>query len=399
MGSSDVNLGKVGILTYIHNVNYGSALQAFALQKAVESLGYYAEVVDFQDTSSTGNARERRRRLVSGFFSALRAPRVTLRLREASGHARVQSKEKQAAFLRFEQENIRYSQGDFTEGDAYDALICGSDQVWSLSVPGLNRTFFLRFAPAEKRIAYAPSFGCDSVPPYNKRRLALWLSGFAHISVREKSGVHIVEALTGLKPECVLDPVLLMGRDFWNHTVKRIEADVDGCSQTYALGYFLSDNDPAVEQVGRLSQESGVGLLWVDTGVSAPKGATLVCPGPLEFVALLRDAAWVATDSFHGLAFSLIFSKDFYLFNRAYEGNVQQSTRIDSILEIVGSSQGAREEVLRLDSSTISWEMVDAKLQEERELSARYLSNALNDVCSKHRCGRLEADDACVRTS
>ena len=135
----------------------------------------------------------------------------------------------------------------------------------------------------------------------------------------------------------------------------------------------------------RLAREHGVELLWVDTGVAAPSGASTVTPDPLEFVFLLLGAKWVATDSFHGLAFSLMLDRDFYLFNRAYEGNARQSTRIDSMLSVAGLSQGDSEDVLRLDGCSIDRGEVDTLLSVERGRSMKYLRDALEDACS-HKC-------------
>ena len=37
----------IGIITYHHYYNYGTMLQALALQEKVEQLGYQAELIDF----------------------------------------------------------------------------------------------------------------------------------------------------------------------------------------------------------------------------------------------------------------------------------------------------------------------------------------------------------------
>ena len=387
MSSANSSRGRVGIVTYIHNVNYGSALQAFALQEVIEGMGYRAEIVDYLDTSHAGNARERRRRLASGLFGMLRAPRAALRLRVKSGHARTQSAEKTLVFKRFEEDRLHLSREDYTLDGAYDAFVCGSDQVWSLAEPGLNRTFFLRFTPSSKRVAYAPSFGSDVVPTYNRKRLASWLAGFSHISVREESGVAIVRDVMGSSPERVLDPVLLAGGAFWKGLLASMPEAQHLMPGSYALGYILSDNEPAALNAARLAQEHGVELLWIDTGVDAPPGASVVTPDPLELVALIRDAAWVATDSFHGLAFSLMLGRGFYLFNRAYEGNARQSTRIDSMLSVVNLPQGDRNGILRLNGCSIDKSKVNTLLSEERDRSITYLREALEDVCSHGKMG------------
>lgn len=43
---------RVGIITFLHNDNYGSTLQAWALQKAVTDLGYQAEHIDYKPSQA-----------------------------------------------------------------------------------------------------------------------------------------------------------------------------------------------------------------------------------------------------------------------------------------------------------------------------------------------------------
>ena len=201
--SSD-RLARVGIVTYIRSANYGSALQAFALQEHVASLGYDACLVDWLDPTNHRNKIERIRHIASQLLWTIRAPRASLSLRLNTGYSHMQSQEKREAFSAFEQRCLRYSSGDYARPGVFDAFICGSDQVWSLSMPGLHRTFFLRFAQESRRISYAPSFGTDVVPRHNRRILARYLNGMAHISVREHSGVHIVKEATGRERGFVL---------------------------------------------------------------------------------------------------------------------------------------------------------------------------------------------------
>ena len=375
---------RVGIVTYIHNANYGSILQCYALQEFVRVLGYEVEVIDYLDTAPKGNSRERRMRMLFGLLGAIRSPKVAFRLRARSGHARSQSEKKQRAFREFEQKHVAFSRCDYTLPHAYDAFICGSDQVWNLTAPGLNRTFFLRFAEKEKRISYAPSFGSDVVPSYNDRLLRKWLRGFKYLSVRERSGIKIVEEYCGVTPEWVLDPALLVGEDFWNEAI-----DTAKCAlrpneplNGFVVGYLLSDSERAAECIVDYAKEKNLQLLWIDTGVIPPASAQMVTPSPIEFVRLIRDAECVATDSFHGLAFSLMFNRRFLLFNRMYEGNARQSTRIDSLLSVVGAAFGDPNGVLRVDSNNgVDWRKTNQRLAIERTKSRAYLENSLENAC------------------
>ena len=49
-------MNTVGIITYHHYYNYGTMLQAFALQYAVSKLGYNSEIIDFKQDMSVSHA-------------------------------------------------------------------------------------------------------------------------------------------------------------------------------------------------------------------------------------------------------------------------------------------------------------------------------------------------------
>lgn len=369
---------RVGIVTYFRNCNYGSSLQAFALQEVVRSLGYDARIIDYLDRSNPSNVAFRRRRVIQQAVCSLRAPIASWRLRTAGGHSRQQSEEKRRAFERFERERLNVYSEDYTFPSAFDAFVCGSDQVWNLAAPGLHEVFFLRFAPQEKRVAYAPSFGMESVPRYNRAQLGRFLSDFPFLSVREQSGVEIVSRLTGRSVSQVLDPVLLAGERFWED-LRESDAHPEP-EKPYALAYFLSDNDDAVAEVAKEAAAHGETIVWIDAGVAPPSGVEASAPDPLEFVSLLAGASCVYTDSFHGFAFAAMMGAPFVLFNRNYEGGAGQATRIVSLLDMLYGQKGDAG-LIRFSSKRCGSADVRMRLEAEREASLSYLSRALASAC------------------
>lgn len=359
---------KIGIVTYIKNYNYGSALQAYALQEAIAGRGYDSRLIDYLDMGKPWNVRVQRRVVLNRLMGALHAPSAALKLERAKGGA-VPSKEKRERFDVFYGENIKYSVDDYTEKSAYDAIVCGSDQVWSLAVPGLNWRFFLRFTSAGKRVAYAPSFGTSIVPRWNRRLLEKYLREFAYVSVRELSGARIARDAAGLDVPVVLDPVLLVGKSFWESVAPHQEGDYIAC-------YFLSDEVGAIGRVKALSRALGLPVLWF--GDRAPAGEVPQTVGPLDFVSALSGASYVCTDSFHGAAFSLLFGKDFSVFDRNYEHNRGQSTRIDSLFELCG----VKTEKVENRRDVVSWDRaaVEKRLGRLRDESERFLFGSLKAV-------------------
>ena len=73
---------RVGVLTFLHNDNYGSALQAYALQRALTALGAEAEHLDY---------RPSRREKLRNLLTSGNSPRLIFRkecANEAFAHRR-----------------------------------------------------------------------------------------------------------------------------------------------------------------------------------------------------------------------------------------------------------------------------------------------------------------------
>ena len=110
----------------------------------------------------------------------------------------------------------------------------------------------------------------------------------------------------------------------------------------YVLCYFLGDNDMIKEYAKRFADGKNLRLVSIlsnecNSDDSQFADEILIGKSPEEFVNLIRNADFVLTDSFHGLAFSVINEKQFYIFYRN-RTDVKQSrnSRIDNIVKIWG---------------------------------------------------------------
>jgi len=101
--------------------------------------------------------------------------------------------------------------------------------------------------------------------------------------------------------------------------------------------------------------------------------------GPKEFVGLIKDAKYVLTNSFHGMVFSILNRKNFWVFTR---GNM--NSRIYSLLEILGLQDriidsDKIDEVNKIDiSSEVDYNKVYQILEKEKEKSLNFLKQALD---------------------
>lgn len=372
---------KVGIVTYIKNMNYGSALQAFALQRFLDQANYDSYLIDYLDRDLSHNVQVQNKVILNRLLSGLKTPLRLMELHKAKKCA-APSEEKEAAFEKFENNKMKYSKDDYTQQGSFDAFICGSDQIWSAIVPGLNWRFFLRFAPREKRIAYAPSFGSIEVPRYNKVRLKKYLNDFECLSARELSGARIIYEMTGKNVPVVLDPTLLVGREFWQSEIPQF------APRKIAVCYFLSPTIDYVEEVLAEANERGLDAIWIEgsNALNLPE-VKYMAPDPLEFVRMIASSECVFTDSFHGLVFSLLFGKDVSIFDRNYESNPQQSTRIDSLLEML--KLNPIRDVVRHQRRICNYdiESVTNLLSDCQKGSAKYLLTSLERVTKYNSSG------------
>ena len=206
----------------------------------------------------------------------------------------------------------------------YDALICGSDQIWA-SVKnqcGEDPAFYLDFAPNAKKIAYAASFGAAGISKTGSKYLEEYLPAFSAISVREKSGLQILKD-HGFSGQLVLDPVFLMGKAFWESFCIAPSNKPDD----YVLVYGYDNNVNLAELGTKYAAKKGLQLINLHPG-----NKFSLC-GPETFLWLIKNAKMVITSSFHAVAFSTIFETPF---TAIPTGNIELYERVLNILDLTG---------------------------------------------------------------
>lgn len=300
---------KIGILTYHFAVNYGALLQCYALQKAFEGRGADCVVCDYQSPVQRDNNR---------LYSKKRSPKAIGKnlCKLPFHHAR---KRKQQKFRLFVEDNLKLSAPLATledlkkEADNLDAIVSGSDQVFSPHIPDFNEAFFLPFSIHAKKASYAASLGKTETAqllPYKEALL-----DFDFLTVREASTLPRMQELGISGVETAPDPVLLLPRKHWR-TLARADRPLK--QEPYLLCYFL--NAELERQYLRIAEEMAKKKhLKLYRVVSRYRPYNLsrsaICDaGPEDFLNLIANAAFVCTDSFHGTVFSAIFGVDFVTF-------------------------------------------------------------------------------------
>lgn len=379
---------KIGVLS-VQNHNYGSILQAYALQYYLRKLGHDAEIIRYKKTNYLKQAI----RLL--YFPLLRA---TVNAKWKNIYCKFFKRQvykkvlvtREKTFAEFVKNNIYFSRlyigrrDLIASTDEYDCFVLGSDQVWNPM--NLGGDFFtMTFIPDNiNKITYAPSFGVSTIPRSQKNKTALYLKRINHLSVREAAGINIVKELTGRKAIQVVDPTILAGRELWDKTKK--ESII---KEKYIFCYFISTNTNYREFAKQLSHKTGYKLVTIphiDEYVEADDNYGDIVPesvGPLEFVNLISNAQYVCTDSFHGTVFSVMYEIPFFTFSRySIETTDSTNSRLNSFLDMISMMDRLRNEtdtVSDEDLCRMDFSNAKKELEINREKSIQYLKHALED--------------------
>lgn len=376
---------NIGIVTYYKIYNYGSVLQAYALSKKIESFGFNAEIIDYLDNEQMCFNKIKKRTYINRMLVSFKSPILLFNTlntkRKGQKFIEGISNDHKRKFDEFLNEFLKLSKVDVIENkDYYSAFVCGSDQVWQLSAPGLHELYYLRFTTKQKRIAYAPSFGSLTIPWYNKRRLAKYLSEFQYLSIRESSGVDVInKSINKVVPQ-VLDPVLLMGSEFWDKMTLDIKKD-----NKFIFCYFLGDISKYTNIIYLLKKKYDASLLVIESGCNNELEAEFVQATPIEFISLMKYSEFVITDSLHGTEFAINFNKDFIVLERNYITVPEQNTRLLSLLSLLNLKDRYIHSCQINDFiiKSIDYINVESILENEREKSNEYLKNALENITNK----------------
>lgn len=376
---------KIGICACYTNHNYGSMLQSLATQKAFEAEGFDCEMIRYRKRKTVG-------------FILKQIPRIFNRITISDKKLLIEKKMnlkrhpeaakgdtiRNNAFERFQKKYFTKLSPEFYGYDTlrqsaglYAGVISGSDQVWS---PSALATHFydLTFVPdGVVRASYASSFGVKEIPLYQIHRTKCYLDRIPFISVREKAGQAIVKQLTGRDVPHVCDPTFLFTGEAWEMFVP-VKNMIE---EPYIFAYFLGSNPEHRKLVSDFARECGIKVVAIhhmDTYVPADEGfgdIVMSDVGPEEFVNLIRGAAYVCTDSFHGTIFSILNHKQFLTFNRYSEqAKDSKNSRIDSLCQVLGLTQRRYcKDVSREIQVPIDYCAVDAKAADFRGKSLAYI--------------------------
>ena len=317
---------KAAVIT-LHSVcNYGTQLQAYATQEKLKQ--YFDDVVfiDYRRPDTYGI------KLLQTFIKGniLKIPAILPTLlywkHNFGGF--------QKKYLNITSKKY-LSMEDFEKfEDIADVYFSGSDQVWNTGWNnGIIPPLYLSFVPDNKpRYSYSSSFGKGKLEEKDIEEIKKYLDKFKRISVREESGLDILNNQLGIKDAInIIDPTLAMPPEFWRNIAPKRKIKGD-----YILIYNLNRSKEFDEYAEELSKRTGLKLCRFCTRFDQifRNGKSIVMPEILDFITLVDNAKIVLTDSFHATAFSVnLNTEPICIYPKNYSG------RLANFLKLVGETQ------------------------------------------------------------
>lgn len=382
---------RIGVITFFDNGNYGSELQALAMQGFCESRGHEVTFLRIYP----GNKYIRFiNRVVNKIIVWYKCKtdkeflKVHEDLRSNVGRQANISPELrnhiQASVTRLIHSG-HISAFRMRHFPPYDCYICGSDQVWSALIQPVWTYNFLKGVPADRKIAYAPSVGVNDIPEYYLRTIAPLVKDFKYLSVREHNVADVFEKRFGVKPLVAIDPTILVGRDYWINLLQK--ENIKKENSPYVFCYFLGEiSDEQVVFLNRFADGRKIIILPYEKHAEKLRNGQYVLADHLEFVNYIRYADYVFTDSFHATVFSILFHRDFAVFQRSHVGVTKQTSRIESLLSLVHLEDHLVNNPNTVDTFGVTnYKKVDEIIEEECQKSMEFLDNALTHIQNKLR--------------
>lgn len=386
-------------------------MQGYALLNAIRNVGYVCEIIDYdmQSEPRTFSGKRNIKYLTPEAIIIRIKKRLELHKHKNKLCVEEIIENRKKAFDEFRRIHMNFSiccdrSGLFQLQDNYDAIVCGSDQIWN---PGMNLpSFFLDFVDDKReKVIYAASIGRNMLSKEEKKVYGKYLTGLKHISVREEKAKELIEDILTETSSAVedgrfgkagntsiddsvghsrqtevavlLDPTLLINAASW----KGIARENTLVKEKYMFCYFLGLTEEKRNSAISFAKKHGLKIISIpyllekynalDDGFSEERFPV----GPAEFLNLILHAEFVLTDSFHASVFSILFNKRFRVFGRS-SGKDNMNSRIDTLLGYIGKNEYLIEPG-QLDDSYIE-EDIDydfSIINEKRELSIKWLSD------------------------
>lgn len=265
-------------------------------------------------------------------------------------------------------DDIYYSEKDLIKKlPIADIYISGSDQVWG----GVCKPNYLTFVPDDKpKISYAASFGKSQITSEQKNIIKPWLKRFNRISVREDSGVDICRSME-IDAIQVLDPTLLLESNEYP-----IDNSFDSLDVYCYFLNFKGLDELYWNQINSWIDENNYKLKIACTEQTLKKIPSKFrdLPTPEEWLSKYYNSKYILTNTFHGTVFAIVFHKPFIVFKQN-GSTAKQNGRLESLLKMLNLEDrifDSNQDFSMQINQEINWKSVDEIILDKRKITKKF---------------------------
>lgn len=373
---SERDIKRICLVTWYGSINYGTNLQAYALYKTIQRLGYEVDIIRpflirKQANPFPGQKKSRRdrfKKLVKRFI-----PKYRQEIIREERIFKFLTKEFTFSILVDSNEAVDKLNA------YYDKFITGSDQIWN---PYTLDTFYMLdfVTDDQKKIAYSSSIAVPVIPNKDRPTYLKYLSVFKNLSCRENEGAKLISDLTGRECCHVLDPVLLLSKQDWMSFASNSRYSGNTAIKEYMFCYFIGDKAVDLDAIEDIRRKLGIKHTYVFSVTTGkhiiPNAKYMRASDIYDFVWFLNNATYVCTDSFHCMAMSTVLNKPFVSFFRCKDDEKSENSRIRDFLEPLELKCTIYKQ--GWNSVPIDFGKVNNLLEKLKENSMSYLKNSLS---------------------
>lgn len=377
---------KIGILTFHYSNNYGAVLQALSLQKAVETMGYDVEIINFVPYSYRSTNIINNLGISKNLFKNKVKDLNVINIYKKICIMKNNSAAITHKFNLFRKKQMKLSEQVDENSletilENYDAIIVGSDQVWNPS-QRKRPEYFLNFGDSfkGKKISYAADSTVKEINGEDVDTLKKSLNFFSSISVRNEHSFDFVKAITNKEADIVADPTIIYDFQSENDSIENKEDYI----LTYVLGKEIEGTHiKALEKIKKVYGNLPVYSIKIPTmnfEVSKYADKVFYDLEPNEWVRMIKNAKFIYTDSFHGVIFSLKYHKPFL----AYYTEKMRATRFIDLGKRYNIEKYIVQNVVEVEVKESikiepNFKAIDNLLGEHKQYSLEFLEKVLRE--------------------
>lgn len=372
---------KINTLTTYDVYNYGASLQAYALQQYLMNLGHEVEIINYQPDYLT---RKYNYKWVNPESKLSKCALTRAAYRVMKYLQRQTTFGRKRIFDTFNHQLLKETPVKYTSYEALcaqspqaDFYIVGSDQIWNVFYEtGRDPAFFLEFVKQGYKASYAASFSYLDIDAENKARIKKSLDTFDAVAVREFHGLDILKSM-GVEGTWVLDPVFLLTIDQWKQLMVP-----EVPKENYLLIYDFEGNKELKQFAKEYALRNNLKIYAIaDTYPLMYADKNFMKAGPKEFVSMIYHCKAFISNSFHGTAFSIMFNKPVFVFNRHRHKVNSRMESLMTLFDLKNCILNSPKECERAYNYQFDYTRMNNIKQRELAKSKVYLDNLL-DKCA-----------------